>query len=227
MQTKVIEKRLARKLRRKGYSYREIRKHIPVAKSSLSLWLRDISLTQDQRRRLEKLNTDGQKLGAAARRQQRLDRLSRLRRTVSVELLDLISDEFFMFGLALYWAEGTKQKPWNLAQSVVFGNSDPRSVLIMRRWFEKFCDVTPDRFGYRLHIHKTADVAVAKKWWSQLLSIRESELKVSLKLNDSKFRHNKLVAYKGLIHLKVYKSTWLNRRIELWAEGAAKHFLRD
>src|SRR5256885_823388 len=36
-------------LRREGKSYREIREQIPVSKSTLSLWLSDVILTEEQK----------------------------------------------------------------------------------------------------------------------------------------------------------------------------------
>jgi transposase len=45
-------KRIAIQLRREGYSYSEILKKVPVAKSTLSLWLRSVNLTNSQKQKL-------------------------------------------------------------------------------------------------------------------------------------------------------------------------------
>lgn len=45
MIAKLKEKVLVRELREKGLSYGEIKERIPVSKSSISLWCRDIKLT--------------------------------------------------------------------------------------------------------------------------------------------------------------------------------------
>ena len=44
---KLKEKKLAIKLRRKGYSYREIQKKVKVSKGSLSLWCRGVILNHN------------------------------------------------------------------------------------------------------------------------------------------------------------------------------------
>ena len=49
---KLKEKKLARKLRKLGYSINEICKKARLAKGSVSLWVRDIKLTPGQKRRL-------------------------------------------------------------------------------------------------------------------------------------------------------------------------------
>lgn len=55
-------------LRKEGKSYREISEALGVSKSSCSLWLSDVPLTEDQRRRLEDLRrTNGQKRADANR----------------------------------------------------------------------------------------------------------------------------------------------------------------
>jgi len=51
---KVEEKKLARELRKQGWSLNEIRQKLKVAKSSVSLWVRDIELTEKQRQKLSK-----------------------------------------------------------------------------------------------------------------------------------------------------------------------------
>ena len=50
--SKPEEKWKAVELRRKGLSYREILQHVPVAKSTLSLWLRTVGLSRPQTQRL-------------------------------------------------------------------------------------------------------------------------------------------------------------------------------
>lgn len=53
---KIEEKKKAIELRKQGLSYREILEQIPVAKSSLSLWLRSVGLSKKQKQRLTEKN---------------------------------------------------------------------------------------------------------------------------------------------------------------------------
>jgi hypothetical protein len=59
MQAKRREKRLARKLRAQGYSLRQIADCLAVAKSSVSLWVRDVDLTVEQKNRLRERELAG------------------------------------------------------------------------------------------------------------------------------------------------------------------------
>lgn len=45
---RVEEKQRARELRTQGWSYNDILREVGVSKSTLSLWLRDIPLTDEQ-----------------------------------------------------------------------------------------------------------------------------------------------------------------------------------
>lgn len=224
MQAKTKQKKLAEKLRKEGLSYSEIMKTVPVAKSSLSLWLRDISLNTEQKQRLDELNTIGQKAGAEARRQQKIQRFNILKEEVAQEVPKLINNPLFVLGISLYWAEGTKQKPWNPSQRFSFGNSDQRLILLMHKWLKTFHNIDDSQIRYRLHIHESADIPEATKKWAKILNVNPSRLKVTLKKHKKTSRHIN-EDYKGLIVINACKSTWLNRRIELWTSYIADHYL--
>ena len=72
MQTKTKEKQKAIELRRKGLSYSEILKQIPVAKSSLSLWLKSVKLAVSQKQRLTDKKRASALRGALKRKNERV-----------------------------------------------------------------------------------------------------------------------------------------------------------
>ena len=73
MKAKINERNQAILLRRQGLSYQEIRQKIPVSKSALSLWFRDVHLAKRQQQRLTERKRLAQMRGAEARHQQRID----------------------------------------------------------------------------------------------------------------------------------------------------------
>ena len=220
MQSLQLERVQAEELRKQGISYSEIAKIVPVAKSSLSLWLRDIPLSREQR---SALYSKGHKAGIKARRQQTKRKLHKLTKEVNSELPTLLKDPFFCMGLSLYWAEGEKQKPWAPSISCAFGNSDHNTILLMRKWFIKYGQVFAQDLTYRLYIHDSADTQKALNAWSAILSINPKSIPITIKRHIVHGRH-KHPKYKGLIQLSVRRSTLLNRRIGLWTQGAADHF---
>ena len=63
------------KLRLEGYTYKEIRALVPVSKSTLSLWLRNLALTPDQQFVLDdRRSTANQRRNAAVRASHELRR---------------------------------------------------------------------------------------------------------------------------------------------------------
>jgi len=52
MRMLIVERDRARRLRRRGHSYSEIAKVVPVGKGTLNGWLKDIELTRLQRERI-------------------------------------------------------------------------------------------------------------------------------------------------------------------------------
>jgi len=59
-------------LRRQCLSYREILNQIPVAKSTLSLWLQSVHLSVPQKQALTQKKLDAARRGAETKRRQRL-----------------------------------------------------------------------------------------------------------------------------------------------------------
>ena len=66
-------------LRRGGLSYREIRDQLPVSKSTLSLWLRDVPLTEEQR------HAQGERAVGASASRAEANRALRARRRANTE----------------------------------------------------------------------------------------------------------------------------------------------
>lgn len=69
---KLKEREHAIELRRQGLTYSEILKRVPVAKSTLSVWLGEVQLTTKQQQRITEKKRSAMLRGAQARRAQRL-----------------------------------------------------------------------------------------------------------------------------------------------------------
>jgi AcrR family transcriptional regulator len=126
---KTDERQLVRHLRReKGMSVRELATAVGVSKSSVSLWVRDIELTDEQVAALRGRNPayNGQRLGAKTR-----IALGRARRAAHQEegrVRVRAADEEFIRACLLYWAEGAKSR-----HSLSFSNADCEMV---RLWMD-------------------------------------------------------------------------------------------
>lgn len=217
---KLHEKLLAIKLRKKGRSYKEIRSIIKVSKGTLSLWLRDVLLSEQQKHRLY-----------VTLKQQNVYRLAKNKQKIKVDLTKKIVDasmsEFkklsnnpvFISGLMLYWAEGDKAETHEV---VKLSNSDPSMIKFMMRWFREICKVPEDKFRIALHIHTLHCRENIEQYWSEITKIPLSQFhKTWIKPTTLKHRKNPL--YNGTCSIRICNKN-LFRKIKGWKLGFQQKF---
>ena len=221
---KIQEKAKAIKLRKRGLSYNEILKEVPVAKSTLSLWLRSVGLAKKQRQRLTEKRLTALLKGAKAKKDQRLALTKEIKSRARKEVGKLSKRELWLIGTALYWAEGAKAKQWNVSVGLKFNNSDPTMIIFFLKWLKEICFVSPQDIIYELYIHKTANWKNARKYWSKIISIPPQKIRIYFKHNKIQTKRKNIGNdYYGLIMVRVKKSTNLNRKITGWIEGTCQY----
>jgi hypothetical protein len=176
MRLLVPEKEEAIRLRKKGLSYNEILKDVPVAKSTLSVWLQKMPLTDVEKavlkRRKESNISIGRIRAASALHTLRIARDEILRETSQVEFEKYAKDPFFYVGLSLYWAEGTKRN-----SLFSFTNSDSDMTLVMLAWIDRFFGIPRKDVRARLYIHKPYAHENCEGQWSQAIGIPMSNFR--------------------------------------------------
>jgi hypothetical protein len=209
-------------MRSEGRSYREIREVVGVAKSTLSLWLRDVPLTDEQRLALALRSSEGASLRARSIRAAAAQRRARIQGEAREQISQLSESELFVAGVVAYWAEGCKNKPWRTGQGVTFMNSDPSFIELFLRWLT-LVGVEPDRLRFRLMIHESADVPGSLRFWSEVVGApAEAFRKTTLKTHNPKtIRKNVGEDYHGCLIVYVSRSAELNLQIAGWCEGIA------
>jgi hypothetical protein len=128
---------------------------------------------------------------------------------------ELSARELFIVGVALYWAEGAKDKPYRRTEVLNFINSDPNVIRLFLSWLD-LLGVTRDRLTVRVSIHETADVAGAEKFWAEVTGIDVSSFsKATLKRHNPRtVRKNTGDSYRGCLAIYVRQSADLYRRME-------------
>ena len=71
----------------------------------------------------------------------------------------------------MYWAEGSKDKPYARRERVQFINSDPDVIGFFLRWLDGL-GVERRRLRFCLSIHETADIEGALTFWAGLVGVR-------------------------------------------------------
>ncbi len=220
---KPFEKKKAIELRRQGLSYNEIRERVVVSKSTLSLWLRSVGLAKRQIRRLTERKRQTQKMAVAKWHALRVEKTFRIKQDAQAEIISLSEKERWLIGIALYWAEGSKEH--DRSSQVQFSNSDPHMVFLFQQWVLDFLKVRSEDITYTLYIHeRSKNISDAVGFWSDFLKIEPHELSIVFKKhNPSPKRKNVGVHYRGLVRLSIRKSTDLNRKISGWIDGVIVH----
>ena len=212
-------------LRRKGLSYSEILKEIPVAKSTLSLWLRSVGLSKRQKQRLTEKKLSAMRRGADTKRQQRLDAIEQTYKETKKDIKLLTKKDLWLAGIMLYWAEGSKQKKGNVSQGALFSNSDPLTIQLYVKWLKEILGIINEDIMVELYIHETGNVNRALQYWSKILSCDKSRFKVYFKKNKIRTnRQNTSGSYYGLIRIGVRRSSMLNRKIFAWIGHITKYW---
>lgn len=219
-------RREARELRVKGFGYDEIAARLGVSKSSVSLWVRDLPHPpRDQQRHTDAIRRYWQ--GEHQRRSvERADRWA----ASSAEVGALTERELFLIGVALYWAEGAKSKPWERRELLRFINSDPNVVRLFLAWV-RGAGVSDDRLRFAVSIHESADVDRAHRYWRDVIGIENPEFRkpVLKHHRPGTVRHNTGDTYYGCLAIYVKKSVAEFQRMEgAWRAIAlaAPHFRR-
>ncbi len=217
------KKEKAIKLRKKGYSYSEILEKVPVAKSTLSLWLRSVGLSKRQKQRLTEKKLAAMKRGWEACRRKRLDITAMIRNKAESDIGKISKRELWLMGIMLYWAEGTKQKENNVSQGVQFCNSDPETTKMFIEWLLDVCKISKENIHFRIYLHENNKKRLnyVQKYWSKVTQFPIKDFqKITWKKNKIKTnRKNIGENYYGLLSVKVRRSTNLNRKIQGWIKG--------
>ncbi|MFH0951389.1 MAG: helix-turn-helix domain-containing protein [bacterium] len=197
-------------MRQRGLSYGEISKKLGVPKSTLSLWLKGLELTDEQKKRLYTKQTFALNSGPQSQKNRRKREIDDIISKAVLEIKMPVSiDSYRFFGVALYWAEGSKTNMFHMT------NSDPNLILFWVRWLEKIFNIPAEQLKARLNIYPQQNEKEIIKFWSDLTGIPVVSFgKSYVKPISSNYRKNNL--YYGTIRIEVSKSTNLRHRLYGW-----------
>jgi len=204
------------KLRRKGFSYGDISKELGLSKSTLSSWLKTIALEPEHKKKLYTKQIINLSKGSQSQKERRKREVEAIFDDAENEIeLPLSVNTYRLMGAALYWAEGSKGKRAQIT------NSDPRLILFMVGWIEKFFSIKPKILKARLNIYSQQNEKQIIKFWSELLNIPIVNFgKSYVKPKNKGYKKKNL--YYGTIRIEVPKSADICCRINGWINGTLK-----
>lgn len=215
-------------LRKSGLSYREIMEQVPIAKSTLSDWLRSVGLSKAQKQRLTEKKLASMKLGHVAKHEQRMALTRNIMDAAKEDLGEISHRELWLMGVMLYWAEGSKEKDYSPKSSVIFTNTDPNMICLFLRWLTEICgkdlsDITFSIYIHELQRHRTDEII---DFWSAAIQCNPIHFqKIFYKKGNPKtLRKNVGDSYHGTLRIYVKSSSVLNRKIAGWTRGVVEYF---
>lgn len=195
-------KNKAEKLRRFGYSYKQIYSKFQIPKSTLSTWFGSkYPGIFDKQKQLEHLSRIRVKALATNKKRKELEQTG-LEKKVKCEIQSYpIKNTGFLKSIlsSLYWAEGSKYH----RSPVVFTNTDPRLAKLFITLLRKCYSIDESKLRIRLHLHYYHDVKKSEKFWSKLLDVPLNKFgKIYIKKRSitKKFRKN----FMGICFIKYY-----------------------
>lgn len=204
------------KLRKNGSSISSIASSLNVSKSTVSMWCKEIALTERQLKKIATVSKHHATLGLL-----RAAEVQRSKRKLCIEAQTKIGKEdvgalnrrdLFMVGLGLYWGEGYKKG----SQELGFTNSDPLMLRVYILWLEQTYDISRHDLILRVSINDqhSARSEDVERYWSQILHVPRSQFtKTSFIRSASKKRYVNETVHFGTLRIKVRKGTNLRRRI--------------
>ncbi|MDO8570012.1 MAG: hypothetical protein Q7R97_00310 [Candidatus Daviesbacteria bacterium] len=172
--SKILLREQAIKLRQQGQTYGQIKRALSAPKSTLSDWLRNLPLTDEQEKLLCKNKSLSRDLGREkfikTFQKKKLTRLTKVFEDQKTWLLPLSEKELFVAGLFLYWGEGSKQHG-----QVSVSNTDPKVLMFAIYWMMNALEVPKERIKIGLHLYKDMDIEKEIDFWSRTLVIPKTQ----------------------------------------------------
>lgn len=190
------QKELAVQLRELGRSIGEIANEIGASRSTVSLLVRGVSLTEEQRKELSSRGGKAITTKSLARDLSRANTFRKRREEHQNRGRERIhsGDSLYLAGCMLYWGEGSKGK-----NDVRLVNSDPAMLLLFKRFLVECFGI--DEHTLRLTINCYTDLhslEEIEKFWFDILGLTRQNLRKGQVNNLPKSSKNS----------KVNKSEW-------------------
>lgn len=176
MQAKIEELKKARELRGQGKSVREIARELNVSKGSVSAWVRDIRLSQDQYDSIYLKWKISSKRGNDLAGKLNQEKYLQLRKGYQEEGKDLARkrDPDFIAGCMLYWAEGTKSRA-----HCQITNSDANMLKYFISFLKKYFSVKDEDIWVGCHYYNSNGLSniEVERYWLEKLGVPQTSLR--------------------------------------------------
>lgn len=200
-------------LRKQEISYNEINRRLGIPKSTLSSWfktdkdsscVKKILIKKAQKKAIKKL-----KLMALTNKEKWQKIHLSYRKQAFLDFPKLITEQFFIPGLLIYWGEGDKK----LENGIVrIANIDYRMLKVFISFLVYPCQTRLEKIRIWLLLYPDLDERKCKDYWSKMLGISQNQFIKSQYISGREKK--KKVGY-GVCSVQVY-SRELKEKITEW-----------
>ncbi len=214
-------KDFAIELRKGGYSYSEIKKFCPVAKSTLSYWFRNIKLSEPQLARLKKKRIESARKGSEAKILKTSKAIEEIQKTSAKDIGKISKRELWLMGVVLYWRERLLNKnDSDLKKGVRFTSSDPHLIKLFLKWLVDVGGIKNEEINFDIYIGKDDQKLLndTVNYWASITGFLKANFSRYYVLKKSK---------RSLLRIRVRASSMLARQISGWVKGVLKNFWNE
>lgn len=203
----------AKKLRLKGYSVKELHRMLGVSKGTISIWVRNVKLSNRAQARLRQNYTNGQ-LASQKTIKEKTRQKNIVADNFAINALNLInfSPEIILLSCALlYQCEGSR----DVKDAVTFTNSDPVLIKTFMFLFRESFDLDEKKIRILMHLHDYHNENLQKKFWSRITGVPNKQfLKTYNKKNIGFYKKE---GYQGCIQIR-YHDVVIGRKLQAVAK---------
>jgi transposase-like protein len=206
----------ASEMRQQGLAITEIAKKLGVSKGSVSVWVRDVPLTKEQRQALKEHMWAGLAAGRQKARlvnqQRQAEHMANLKRRAYEIAKVHWNEPLFIAGVMLYQGEGRRSGNTEIV------NSDPRFLRLFKRWVDTY---TPGHeFTLRIRLFDDNDEEESLEYWTSQVPVE----RVLIRRREGGKRSSGKLPH-GMASLYVHASTDLNRTLRYIFTALVEHLL--
>ncbi len=205
---KLSEKKLARKLRKDGLSLNEIASQVNVAKSTVSLWVRDIVLSQ---KKIDRLKSKCNIPSHFNEKKSKVAFEQRLSYQNEGRNLAKDSNILHAIGCMLYWGEGSKSR-----SICGMSNSDPELLKLFIRFLKEIFSISETKISLHIHCYTGNGLSISdiETYWINMLGLpnsclRKTSINKISKSSSRKKPKNKLIY--GTAYIRIYNTSLVQK----------------
>ena len=154
-----------------------IARHLGVSVGSVSLWTRDIELTEEQVAAIVAYNHRSTAQARGGRKRSEIARAKRLNAQTAGRQMARERKPLHQAGCMLFWAEGSKRR-----NSVQLVNSDPNMLRYFMGFLAQCYGVTPDRYCFSVNCYLNNGLTLAdiEEHWLRLLGLPRTSVRKAM-----------------------------------------------